>query len=102
MDTSNGIAISSTSISIKLLYLSPNCVPAHMQATGNAQYIGDLSLLYSVDWMLGMLRTCVNVWGDACACCTIDTLAKNYAKNEVAVLEVSKDIANSHPLELRA
>lgn len=39
-------------------------------------------MLYSVDWLLGMVRTTVNVWGDSNACVVVDTWAKRYAKKQ--------------------
>jgi Na+/H+-dicarboxylate symporter len=40
------------------------------------EYVSDLSILFAVDWVLGMLRTSVNIWGDACACVIVDTWEK--------------------------
>lgn len=51
-----------------------------LQALGLQEYIPDVAVLYSVDWLLGMVRTTVNVWGDANACVVVDTWAKRHAK----------------------
>lgn len=50
------------------------------QALGLQAYIPDVAVLYSVDWLLGMVRTTVNVWGDANACVVVDAWAKRHAK----------------------
>jgi Na+/H+-dicarboxylate symporter len=51
-----------------------------LQALGLQEYIPDVAVLYSVDWLLGMVRTTVNVWGDANACVVVDAWAKRHAK----------------------
>ncbi|KAL2610995.1 hypothetical protein R1flu_022687 [Riccia fluitans] len=51
-----------------------------LQATGNSEFLSDLSLLYAVDWILGMFRTVCNVWGDACATLVVDAWLKKYGK----------------------
>jgi Na+/H+-dicarboxylate symporter len=56
-------------------------MPLIFQALGLQEYIPDVAVLYSVDWLLGMFRTAVNIWGDACACVIVDTWATRYAKN---------------------
>lgn len=53
-----------------------------LQALGLQEYIPDVAVLYSVDWLLGMVRTTVNVWGDSNACVVVDTWAKRYAKKQ--------------------
>lgn len=53
-----------------------------LQALGLQEYIPDVAVLYSVDWLLGMVRTTVNVWGDANACVVVDAWAKNHAKKQ--------------------
>lgn len=52
-----------------------------LQALSLQEYIPDVAVLYSVDWLLGMIRTATNIWGDACACVIVDTWARRYAKN---------------------
>ncbi|KAH7300017.1 hypothetical protein KP509_24G041200 [Ceratopteris richardii] len=47
-----------------------------LQAVSLSQYISDISILFAVDWVLGMFRTAVNVWGDACACVIVDSWDK--------------------------
>ncbi|KAL3682159.1 hypothetical protein R1sor_000181 [Riccia sorocarpa] len=54
-----------------------------LQATGNSEFLGDLSLLYAIDWILGMFRTICNVWGDACATLVVDAWLKKYGKGIV-------------------
>jgi Na+/H+-dicarboxylate symporter len=34
------------------------------QAVGMQAYIPDLSVILACDWLLGMFRTVVNIWGD--------------------------------------
>lgn len=50
------------------------------QALSLQEYIPDVAVLYSVDWLLGMFRTATNIWGDACACVVVDTWARRHAK----------------------
>ncbi|KAG6557518.1 hypothetical protein Mapa_000792 [Marchantia paleacea] len=59
-----------------------------LQATGNSKYLADLSLLYAVDWILGMFRTICNVWGDACATIVVDSWLIKYGKGvEISAIE---------------
>lgn len=51
-----------------------------LQALSLQEYIPDVAVLYSVDWLLGMFRTATNIWGDACACVVVDTWARRHAK----------------------
>lgn len=51
-----------------------------LQALSLQEYIPDVAVLYSVDWLLGMIRTATNIWGDACACVVVDTWARRHAK----------------------
>ncbi|CAM6128540.1 unnamed protein product [Calypogeia fissa] len=51
-----------------------------LQALNYSQFISDVAILYAVDWFLGMLRTALNIWGDACAVVIVDTWVDNYAK----------------------
>ncbi|KAJ7207655.1 hypothetical protein O6H91_Y483000 [Diphasiastrum complanatum] len=55
-----------------------------LQALGLSEYIGDVSILYATDWLLGMFRTSVNIWGDACACVIVDAWAARWNKDESA------------------
>ncbi|KAG0602013.1 hypothetical protein M758_11G154600 [Ceratodon purpureus] len=51
-----------------------------LQALSLQEYIPDVAVLYSVDWLLGMIRTATNIWGDACACVVVDTWARRHAR----------------------
>ena len=62
--------------------LSAFCVNINMQAVSLDEYISDLSILFAVDWVLGMFRTSVNIWGDACACVIVDTWEKQRLKKQ--------------------
>jgi len=61
-----------------------------LQALGLQEYIPDVAVLYSVDWLLGMVRTTVNVWGDANACVVVDAWAKRHAKNHHEALPITR------------
>lgn len=50
-----------------------------LQAVSLSQYTSDVSILYAVDWFLGMFRTSVNIWGDACACVIVDSWEKKHS-----------------------
>ncbi|MCO5610390.1 hypothetical protein L7F22_064626 [Adiantum nelumboides] len=47
-----------------------------LQAVSMTEYISDVTILYAVDWIIGMFRTAVNIWGDACACVIVDAWEK--------------------------
>lgn len=66
-----------------------------MQALGLQEYIPDVAVLYSVDWLLGMVRTTVNVWGDANACVVVDAWAKRHAKNHQEALPITVRLSNT-------
>lgn len=51
-----------------------------LQAVSLTQYLSDISILYAVDWLLGMFRTSVNIWGDACACVIVDSWEKQRSR----------------------
>lgn len=51
-----------------------------LQALNYPQFISDVAILYAVDWFLGMLRTALNIWGDATAVVIVDNWADRYAK----------------------
>ena len=53
-----------------------------MQAVSLSEYTSELSVLYAVDWLIGMFRTSVNIWGDACACVIVDAWEKKYLKKQ--------------------
>ncbi|EFJ34670.1 hypothetical protein SELMODRAFT_438697 [Selaginella moellendorffii] len=53
-----------------------------LQAVNLPQFIGDVSVLFAVDWLLGMFRTSVNIWGDACACVVVDTWNKRFSRKQ--------------------
>ncbi|MCO5569589.1 hypothetical protein L7F22_023305 [Adiantum nelumboides] len=47
-----------------------------LHAVSMTEYISDVTILYAVDWIIGMFRTAVNIWGDACACVIVDAWEK--------------------------
>lgn len=51
-----------------------------LQAVSLTEYISDITILYAVDWLIGMFRTAVNIWGDACACVIVDAWEKRRSK----------------------
>eukprot|EP00250_Pteridium_aquilinum_P018171 c23976_g2_i2 orf=504-1859(-) len=51
-----------------------------LQAVSLTEYISDITILYAVDWLIGMFRTSVNIWGDACACVIVDTWEKRRSR----------------------
>ncbi|KAI5074513.1 hypothetical protein GOP47_0010474 [Adiantum capillus-veneris] len=53
-----------------------------LQAVSMTEYISDITILYSVDWIIGMFRTAVNIWGDACACVIVDTWEKQRSRKK--------------------
>ena len=67
---------------------------------GLQEYIPDVAVLYSVDWLLGMVRTTVNVWGDANACVVVDAWAKRHAKyhHETLPITVSNNPSLSYSI----
>jgi hypothetical protein len=65
------------------------------QALSLQEYIPDVAVLYSVDWLLGMIRTATNIWGDACACVIVDTWARRHAKNH-GTLPIKVSPENMH------
>lgn len=53
-----------------------------LQALSLQEYIPDVAILYSVDWLLGMFRTATNIWGDACACVVVDVWNRRYQRRQ--------------------
>lgn len=47
-----------------------------------SEYTNELSILYAVDWLIGMFRTSVNIWGDACACVVVDSWEKKQLRKQ--------------------
>eukprot|EP00246_Nothoceros_aenigmaticus_P011494 TRINITY_DN3143_c0_g1_i3.p1 TRINITY_DN3143_c0_g1~~TRINITY_DN3143_c0_g1_i3.p1 ORF type:complete len:400 (+),score=41.73 TRINITY_DN3143_c0_g1_i3:280-1479(+) len=73
-----------------------------LQAVGFQEYLTDLSILLAVDWLLSMLRTIVNIWGDSCACVVVDAWAKSAGENqETSSTETIGDQGMSSKLELQ-
>ncbi|MCO5561899.1 hypothetical protein L7F22_015524 [Adiantum nelumboides] len=60
------------------------------------QYISDISILFAVDWILGMVRTSVNIWGDACACVIVDKWEKRRSKTNSLPKYVEGNLSSSH------
>ncbi|BBM98413.1 hypothetical protein MPTK1_1g13310 [Marchantia polymorpha subsp. ruderalis] len=65
-----------------------------LQALGYPEYIEDVAVLYAVDWFLGMTRTAVNIWGDACAVVVVDNWNKRYEKKHDRISSFSTRQAN--------
>lgn len=73
-----------------------------MKALSLQEYIPDVAVLYSVDWLLGMIRTATNIWGDACACVVVDTWARRHAKkNGTLPIKVSPGLCVQTVLAIR-
>ncbi|KAI5069509.1 hypothetical protein GOP47_0016140 [Adiantum capillus-veneris] len=62
-----------------------------LQAVSLPQYISDISILFAVDWILGMVRTSVNIWGDACACVIVDKWEKSRSKTTSSLPKYAED-----------
>ncbi|MCO5546782.1 hypothetical protein L7F22_000218 [Adiantum nelumboides] len=67
-----------------------------LQAVSLPQYISDISILFAVDWILGMVRTSVNIWGDACACVIVDKWEKRRSKTNTLPNYVEGKSSSSH------
>ncbi|KAG6555893.1 hypothetical protein Mapa_002535 [Marchantia paleacea] len=64
-----------------------------LQATGNSEFLSDLSYLYALDWLLAMFRTICNVWGDACATVVVDAWLSHYG-HDIEMQPIQDDQAS--------
>ncbi|GAQ87191.1 dicarboxylic acid transport [Klebsormidium nitens] len=72
-----------------------------LRAVGLSEYVGDISVLIAVDWFLGMVRTVVNIFGDACAAVIVDNWSRRHEawkiKNADKLYETDSDVEDGPP-----
>ncbi|EFJ37026.1 hypothetical protein SELMODRAFT_403919 [Selaginella moellendorffii] len=70
-----------------------------LQSIGYSQFVGDVSLLYAVDWLLCAVRTSVNIWGDGCACLIVDAWNKRYVDPKSNLEEIREPLLSSDSID---